>query len=298
MRSSIPPIKPAGAAWAADNIESPFLFLPNSILAGTALGTSGLPVVSNITGCPSTFTVVDADSSADNNTGWFTQDHATVADYIWPGHADYDAESHGLYQLGNLLPTGTENGVGGKTLLVAFTLYIPTGAATSGGIMSWGYRNSTDTFDGWGFGVNLGTGALNFGPQINGAVVQADVTNASLSPRDTPIRIATLIDAQNAEVLSAVNGSAVTPAGKATIIAALDAQARARATVGFTFGGFNGAAVQGTRSLGTAVLQSRWRDMLIMDLTDYANAQADFYELADRLARAPTYSLPHWMDRF
>lgn len=300
MRSAIPPMKAFGSSWAADNIESPFLYLPNSIATGTALGTTGVPIVSNITGAPSTFAVVDADSSADNNEGYFTQDATNDNDYIWPGNADYDAVSHGLFQLGNFLPAGTSAGIGGRVLLLAFTVYFAAGATNGGGILSFGRRNGFAGLDGWSIAAVPGAAnTLIVGLQLGATVVTGDATNASLTGRDTPIRVAVLFDAKNGEILSAVDGQAVTVAGKSTLLAGMNAQAEAQLLSGFTLGGLNASQVLtvGNRSLATSA-DARWRDMFIMDMTNYANAQADFYELADRLHRAPAYSLPHWMDRF
>jgi hypothetical protein len=297
MKNKIPNTFSHGAAWAADNIESPFIFFPLAIAAGSALQTTGIPVISNIQGCPGVFPCVDADSTADNNEGYFTPDPTNDNDYFWPGAGhDYNPVTEdGLFSLGRkLLSAGTVNGIGGGRLFLAATIFNPTGAVTNGGLLSFGNRNTATNADGISIGINPATGALNLGIQKGLTVTQADLMNASLS-QNSAWRCAVLLDFAHGEILSARNGVAQTVSGKATLLPAADELTLTGA--GWMFGALNSGTTIDARTPSTSP-ETRVRDLFIMDLSGYDNAQADFYELADRLARAPTYSLPHWMDRF
>ena len=300
MRNAIPPVKPFGTEWAEDNIESPFLYLPLAIAAGSTLATSGVPVVSNISGCPATFAVVDANNSADDNEGYFTPDHTNDNDYIWPGDAAYDANTHGLSQLGNFLE-GAAGGIGGGRIMVAFTMYTVTGTSQYGSVLQFGSRQSAPGADGWFLTTATGN-TLNFASVKDGAANAGagalDVMSGSLATDNAVHKVALLIDANGAEIMSTFDGVPQTVSAKASIIQyGLDALTLANLKTSWTIGTWNNSNTAGSRSPILSP-QGRLREMLIMDLSGYDNAQADFYELADRLYRTPTYSLPHWMDRF
>jgi len=291
MRNQIPYTHGHGANWAAEGIEAPFFFLPNAIATGTVLATTGLPVISNIATCPATFTVFDVDSSADNNEGFWTSDGVTDADYAWNGAG---AEAAFIAFGKSLLPAGTVNGIGGGVMLISLTYQIQTAEPDSGSIFSFGNRVLTAGHDGLSLGVAIGSNAMNFAIQKNGVSTSADVTAASVLSNSTPHKVAILIDARNGEILTVHDGVAVTPAGKATLLAGMDELVNTFAC-GFTFSGLNNSTTVGTRSI-TSSLGGRTRDVLLMNLSAHADPQALFYELANRIYRAPAYSLPRWME--
>lgn len=280
-----------GFNWATGKIINPFFFLPLALSGNSITAQLVTNITSNV---PSSFTIVDADGSADIAEGYYTPDVATDLDYIWPG-SGYDVLTYAINKMFDIWDTGTYPA--GRTLLLVFRAAFPATAGLHTLVDFGGYGAALK--HSWKLSVVPSTTRIAiYGSDGAGTPVLSgsDITSAGIA-FDTTERVFTvLLDTKNGAISLYQNDVLKTNANLAAQLAYKANYSANKPAIGITILASDSGGIVNART-PAAVSVGATRGFFAMDLTDY-NKTIDLAAVAKAWTYSAPYTIPKYMSIF